>query len=80
MSRLQLEGCLPAECFLTVHVPRYLKQALIALAWFDFGLLFIWMSIVATLATSYGGFSTALGDLLPAEELEARDVREKSHS
>lgn len=55
-------------------------RALIALAWTDFGILTIWMSIVAAIASSYGGFDVPLGDLLPAEQLEARDVKEKSHS
>jgi hypothetical protein len=54
------------------------SQALIAVAWFDFGLTLIWMAILAAAASTYGGFRVPEGDLMTAEEFEARQTREKA--
>jgi hypothetical protein len=56
----------------------FFSQALIAVAWFDFGLTLIWMALLAAAASIYGGFRVPEGDLMTAEEFEARQNREKA--
>jgi hypothetical protein len=55
-----------------------IMRALIAVCWFDFGLTLIWMAVLAAAASTYGGFRVPEGDLMTAEEFEARENREKA--
>jgi hypothetical protein len=49
-----------------------------ALVWIDFGLLLIYLAHVFILAKRYSGLGAPDRDQLPLEELDMRNVREKS--
>jgi len=55
-----------------------ITKALMAMAWIDFIITSIYIALVFVSATTYGTLSSPDGDLLPEEELEIRNAREKS--